>query len=154
MMEAPEGLPQARADANARTARNLLFAELLGNGGLYSLNYARFLSDDVSLRVGVDYFEVFGASIILVPVMVNYLGIGSGDHRLELGIGPVLATASESVNSSTSVSQGGFAVGGTATIGYRYVPRDGGFTFNLGFTPIFGQGGFLPFGGMGFGAAF
>ncbi|MSP24442.1 MAG: hypothetical protein EXR75_04625 [Myxococcales bacterium] len=34
----------------------------------------------------------------------------------------------------------------------RYRPHDGGFNFGIGITPIIGDGTFLPFGGMSFGA--
>jgi hypothetical protein len=43
---------------------------------------------------------------------------------------------------------------GTGVVGYRYVPSHGGFDFGIGFTPLFGEGGFLPWGGMHFGGVF
>jgi len=45
-------------------------------------------------------------------------------------------------------------VGGTATIGYRYQQNDGGFLFRIGFTPLFGSGGFQPWGGLSLGFSF
>jgi hypothetical protein len=153
----------------ARTARNVLFVELLGNAALYSVNYARFITDDISLRFGFEYVSLSvsssgsssgssttgNASLLFVPIMLNYYGIGSLDHKLELGIGPMFGYASASVDTGDQVASGrGLAVGGTAVIGYRYIPHDGGFTFNVGFTPIFGIGGFMPWLGLGFGAAF
>lgn len=139
-------------DTNARSARNVVFAELLGNAGLYSINYERFITDDVSVRVGFEYFSfslnllgnTSSTSVVVAPVMLNYLGIGSRDHKLELGIGP------EVFRTITS----GLEVGATATVGYRYVPHDGGVTCNIGFTPIITRHGFLPWGGLGLGGAF
>jgi hypothetical protein len=150
--------------STARTAYNVLYVELLGNGVIYSLNYERFITDDIDLRIGFDFFSLSArsgnehahASVLFVPIMVNYLGIGSADHKFELGLGPLLVYASAGVGGigDSTAHASGFGVGGTATIGYRYVPHDGGFNFKIGFTPLFGRGGFLPFGGVGFGAVF
>ena len=55
-------LAPAAASAQERTARNGLYVELGGNAGVWSLNYERFVTDDVSLRIGgskvsVDHFD-------------------------------------------------------------------------------------------------
>ena len=79
-----------------READNSLYLELGGSGAVYSLNYERFVHDDVSLRVGFGYVSLKGANIdggtvtadvsmLTIPVTASYLGIGSGNHRLELG---------------------------------------------------------------------
>lgn len=147
-----------------RSAANVLYIEGLGNGGLYSLNYERLFADVVSLRVGFSYAA--GTSTLsgggstsssswtwlTVPVMVNYLGIGNDRHHLELGAGILFLHVTGST-STTSFAEGG-AVGGTATLGYRLQPREGGFVFRAGFTPIFGRGGILPWGGISLGGAF
>lgn len=149
----PAGEPAAPA---TRTAKNLLFVELGGNGGVYSINYARFIGDDFMFRLGAEYFafSFLGSevSVFLAPIVVSYLGIGTADHKLELGVGAVLGYASTTGSELVSGGQG-LAYGATGTIGYRYVPHDGGFTFNVGFTPIFGDG-FFPGFGMGFGGVF
>ena len=49
---------------------------------------------------------------------------------------------------------GGTAVGGTATIGYRYQPSNGGFLFRIGFTPFFAEDGFAASGGISLGFSF
>ena len=147
-----------------RTAKNTLFVELLGNGLFYSLNYERFVTDDIAIRAGLGYFSVGGsskgsnarASLFSMPIMFEYFGIGSADDKLELGIGPVLfyASASGSFIGDTARSSGTF-LWGTATIGYRHAPHDGGFAFKIGFTPIFGKFGFIPYlPGIGAGAEF
>ena len=43
---------------------------------------------------------------------------------------------------------------GTAIAGYRYVRPGGGFTFRAAFTPLFGEGGFLPWAGVAFGYSY
>ena len=50
------------ASAQERTAVNSVFAEGLGPGLLYSLNYERTLENDFGLRLGVSYMS-FGASV-------------------------------------------------------------------------------------------
>jgi hypothetical protein len=165
---AAQGEEGGTAPEQGRTARNVLYVELLGNGGLYSLNYERFVTDDIDLRLGFDYLSLSlagfdsngnkatgSATVLFIPLMFNYFGVGGQNHKLELGAGPLFLYASaEASGVGEQVNGSGVAIGGTATIGYRYVPRDGGFNFKVGFTPIFGAGGFLPFGGLGLGAVF
>ncbi len=145
-----------------RTAKNSLYVELLGNGGLYSLNYERNLTDDVTARLGFSYLSLSAsasddsASVTFMsfPLMANYL-LGGGNHHLELGAGATVLYASGEVESGGSRSSGdGVGVAGTATVGYRYQPRDGGFLFKVGFTPLVGSGGFLPWGGLSLGGVF
>jgi hypothetical protein len=147
-----------------RTANNVLFVELAGNAGIYSLNYERFFTDDIAARIGFGYIsltaysgsESASASILFVPLMASYMGIGSADHKLELGAGPLFVHASARASGigSSAANASGFGIAGTASVGYRYVPHDGGFDFKIAFTPIFGAGGFLPWGGLGLGYVF
>lgn len=147
-----------------RTANNVLSVELAGNAGIYSVNYERFFTDDIAARIGFGYIsltassgsESASASVLFIPVMASYMGIGSADHKLELGAGPLFVNASASVSGvgSSAAHGSGFGVAGTATLGYHYVPHDGGFDFKIAFTPIFGAGGFLPWGGLGLGYVF
>lgn len=150
-----------------KTAANALYVEALGNAGMYSLNYERLFLRQVALRVGFS-FVTMGASassggstvssrvsLLMIPVMANYIGIGNERHHLELGGGIVLANVSGSSTSGTaSVSGSGFGVLGTVTTGYRYQPLSGGFLFRAGFTPFFGRGGFQAWGGFSLGGAF
>ena len=147
-----------------RTANNVLFVELAGNAAIYSVNYERFFTDDIAARIGFGYIsltatsgsESASASLLLVPLMASYMGIGSADHKLELGAGPLFVHASAKASGigSSASSGSGFGIGGTASFGYRYVPHDGGFNFKIAFKPIFGAGGFLPWGGIGLGYVF
>jgi hypothetical protein len=94
------------------------------------------------------------ANLMLFPIMANYL-IGPGNHKLEIGAGPLLLYASAKASVGGDVTSGsGAALAGTAVFGYRYVPRDGGFTFRGGFTPVFSAGGFQPWVGLSFGYVF
>jgi hypothetical protein len=152
----------ARADAT-REANNALYLELGGNGAVYSLNYERFVGRDVALRAGFGYVSLKGAKIdggtvtrdiglLTIPVTASWLGIGSGNHRLELGAGAVFADITGETSSDGAEAFGSDSgVVGTAIAGYRYVRPGGGFTFRAAFTPLFGEGGFQPWAGVAFG---
>jgi len=157
---APGGLENLTPPSEERTANNSIFLELLGNGGLYSVNYERIFGDsNFSLRAGFSYFSLSAGdsstSLITIPLLVNYY-IGGLDHKLQLGAGALGAYVSASTTSTGTgyLSGSGVGVAGTAVVGYRYIPHDGGFNFGVGFTPIVGAGGFAPFGGISFGGGF
>jgi hypothetical protein len=84
------------------------------------------------------------------PIMVNYLS-GEGSGNLELGIGVIPLTVS--IGGDSGLKRG-TAVFGTATLGYRFQPLDGGFMFRIGLTPFFNSGGAVPSGGLSLGYAF
>ncbi|HET6922982.1 MAG TPA: hypothetical protein VFI16_07535 [Anaeromyxobacteraceae bacterium] len=151
-------LAPVAASAQERTARNGLYVELGGSAGIWSLNYERFVTDDVSLRVGGSYTSVtdsFSTSVSLAtfPLTASYLGVRSGSHALELGAGVVFASASVSTT-SVGVEAFGSGVIGTAILGYRLAPLDGGFNLRVAVTPLFGEGGFFFWGGVALGGLF
>lgn len=158
----PSYVPPPSSDG-ARTANNVIFAELLGNGLLYSVNYERFLSDDLSVRVGFGYVSVNAsssdssahASLLTVPVLVNYY-VGGVNNKLQLGIGGTFVdvSAATSTAGSGAVSGTGFMPIATGVVGYRYIPHDGGFAFGVGLTPFVGPGGFQAWGGLSLGGVF
>ena len=120
--------------AFSQSKPNSIYLEFLGNGGLYSVNYDRLFSDDVGVRIGFMYFEadkfIFAndLQILIIPITLNYL-IGSGNHKLELGGGPLIAFASGRASFFglfEGEKRSGSRVGATATIGYRYQKSYGG----------------------------
>jgi len=157
-----------------REAKNAIYADLLGPGLFYSLNYDRVLTDDLSARIGFSYLSFgvsasdgagttasAGFSYWAIPLTVSYLGIGSENNMFEVGGGGVimnvtgsgLVEASGEVDSSGNVSS--TMVGMTALAGYRHQPADGGFVFRVGASPVMVMGsGFLPWGYLSLGAAF
>lgn len=155
-----------------RTAMNSIYLELGGSGPLYSLNYERFLGDELSVRLGLMFMSVSvtatsGTSTASanvtwfdVPLTMSYLGIGGPNHKLELGAGAVMMYFSGKGASTFNAvaSANGFVLAPTAIVGYRYVPTDGGFNFRAGFTPLFisagGQSTFFPWGGVAAGYSF
>ena len=154
-------------DPIVRTAHNALYVELLGNALFYSLNYERIFGDSWAARIGVGYFSVSvtassggetassSTSVLTLPLMANYLGVGSRSHKFELGVGVLLIYVSGSVDTLAAESDGsGIGIVGSGSLAYRYVPYDGGFNFKIGLMPLFGAFGFLPWPGMALGAVF
>ncbi len=148
-------LAPVESRAQERTAKNTFYVELLGNGLVYSVNYERFVGNDVAFRLGAGYISAndsgFYGSLFALPVTASYLGVRSGNHALELGGGAVVASYS---GGKVKVIDSDTGVAGTAIVGYRYAPTSGGFTFRVAFTPVFGAGGFLPWGGAAVGMLF
>jgi hypothetical protein len=163
-------VPAAEITAG-RTAKNALYVELGGNGGIYSVNYERFLIDDGAVRLGLMYMSIgvsagsgmnrasSGATWLSVPLMFNYYGVGSENHKIELGGGLVFMHMSAGVSTFDATAKAsGLLTVGTASIGYRYAPAAGGINFKIAFTPLFffasDAGAFLPWAGLSFGYGF
>ncbi len=78
--------------AQADVAKTSVYLELLGNGGLYSLNVERKLTSNFYGRIGFGSWssdDLWGAgenSIVTFPVMGNVLN-GKGSSKLEVGGG-------------------------------------------------------------------
>jgi hypothetical protein len=139
--------------SDERTAMNTLYAEGLGAGGAYSVNYERLVLNDLGIHIGFSYWSVSASasgggttasasgSFIAVPITASYLGVSSGNHALELGGGITIWNISVTGNSGGFVgAANGFIPIGTAIVGYRYQPREGGFNFRVGASPLFGKG--------------
>jgi hypothetical protein len=150
------GSAAAQDAAGPRVASNTFFVELGGNALAYSLNYERFFTPKLGLRVGGMYLRAdddAGESldVALVPVMATYL-LGPGNGHFEIGGGLGLATAS--FEDADIGNDRGSEIYGTATFGYRYQKPTGGVIFRAGFTPLIGSGGVLPWAGVSVGYAF
>jgi len=144
---APRGEP--------KLAENTIYAEGLGAGLAYSLNYERMVAESVGVRAGFSYMS-FGASatsssgqtssasatFMTFPITASYVGIRSGKHALELGGGATLMSASGSASGIGASSSGsGFGALGTAMVGYRIHPVEGaGFNFRVGAMSLMGKG--------------
>ncbi len=132
-------------------AKNAWFLEAAGNGGIISGNYERFLFQNVGLRVGLGtVYMGFTAPIMIdfctVPIMIDfYFG---DDNKIELGFG-IVYSAGEDLDGREFEG-----VNGTATIGYRYQPVNGGSIFRIGLTPYFSGDGIQFWLGISFGNTF
>jgi hypothetical protein len=133
--------------AQERAPQNAVYLELLGNGGLLSINYDRKLSDRFSLRAGAGSWGSEGTgwdgrevetTMTTFPLLANYLG-GSGSGRLELGAGLLFGHRNrESSFGEPDVSYSFTSL--TGVIGYRYQPSRRGMMFRIGATPFLGLG--------------
>ncbi len=157
-------LPAAAQQPEVRTKHNVLYLELGGNALIYSVNYERFFTDDLAVRVGAGFLSATGTdtagnsarvSILLAPLMLGYTGARSGAHAFEVGGGLVLAHAGAKVNDTGGTDfKSGTEIWPSATLGYRYAPLSGGFHFKAAFTPVLAAGNFLPWFGISAGVIF
>ncbi|RZS96412.1 hypothetical protein [Cecembia calidifontis] len=140
----------AQEEAEVFTAKNVVYAELLGNAGLYAVNYGRifYQKDKLKLMGGLGFsmiplkgFEPFYPNFWSPVIPVEFSAFwGKSRHHLELGIGSYVfqnrkywfdpefppTYIREIVHWDTSV---------TMRIGYRYQKPEGGFFFRAGYTP-------------------
>ena len=117
---------EGKTELSQVKAKNAVYLELVGNGGIISANYDRFLTQNVGLRIGVgSLLSSFGE--VTFPVMVNY-NIGK-DYRFEIGVGLLHIPDGKWDGTLPCVN-----------IGYRYQSIEGGNVFRIGFTPFLGEG--------------
>lgn len=125
-----------------------VFLEGLGPSLIVGLNYdTRFSNrrDGLGGRAGLGYFAAGGNNLLTIPVMLNYL-LGKEKHYFEVGLGATFATgAIEDIGFTDSNKTKGSNFIGTSVFGYRYQPLDNGFQFRAGFSPVFGNGYFIPY---------
>ncbi|HVH41491.1 MAG TPA: hypothetical protein VM925_04080 [Labilithrix sp.] len=159
-------LETAPAPAPTETpAANVIFAEVLGSGLLYSLNYERFVDRwNLGLRAGASFFTYdvssYGSTgnltIVTFPLLASYY-LGWRSHKLQLGLGATILHTKVATDSQGTAFEGersGTGLAPSAVVGYRYVPRDGGISFGIGFTPLLRATKFLPWGGATVGYVF
>lgn len=137
-------------ETQPRTSTNAVYADLLGEGMLYSVNYERIFLDSVALRVGASYLPfsfvtTSGASVdaesyhlLTFPVTLSWVGLYSGKHGLEVGGGATMISTIGTPPSG-SIAADGDQVLGTIHVGYRIQPPDSGFLFRVGALGMFGR---------------
>jgi hypothetical protein len=154
------------------------YAELLGNGGLYSLNYdmrtVKGRRNGWGVRAGIEYlgFSADSAgvsgiafSLLGLPFAVNYL-FGSKRGFLELGLGATWLRAKVKITNPTTppdetvdvpivgINVKGAIVIGTFNIGYRYMPYGSGLMFRAVVSPIIAGDQVIPSIGFSMGYKF
>ena len=136
-----------------QTAAKAAYVEI-GGPGLLSANFdMRFTNKEngIGFRVGVGAFSISGISVFTVPLGLNYLIGKSKKNYFEVGAGFTYLDISAKHKGTSKNFTSSF---GNITLGYRYAPAKGGFFFKAELTPIFGDGFFIPIGGLGFGYKF
>jgi len=144
--------------ANSQTPTNqACYIEFFGNGGLYSLNYERRISDNYHARLAVTSWSFgFGEGHhLLFPLMVNYFSTEESiSPEFGVGIVPGISdgTSPDYIFAAKEHSKITFI--STATIGIRYQPA--GLLYRLSYTPLFNihNKRFASFGGISCGFTF
>ncbi len=112
--------------------QKVIYFELLGNGGFYSVNYEHFIKDRVSLRGGISYMfhtkddliiDVGGLTV--VPISINRIMHIKGDSFFETSIGP-----------SFGIVSGSAAVAIVSGIGFREQPTGKGTFTRVTLNPL------------------
>ncbi|MVN20902.1 hypothetical protein [Mucilaginibacter arboris] len=140
---------QQTFDSGTGRAQNV-FVELYGQGLLFSANYdTRFSNkrDGIGGRVGIGYFAVDGNNLTTIPIGLNYL-LGKGRNFFEVGLGATYLSAKLSGDDffkSDNSDVTGSEIIGTMSFSYRLQPINSGFALRAGFSPIFGNGFFIPY---------
>jgi hypothetical protein len=118
-----------------RHPKNSLYLELLGSGGIYSVNYERQVLSNFYGRAGMAVFKEFEFisdsknTITSFPVMIGYLS-GKGKSHFEISGGLLFGNKQDSGTKHKILDLIGF-------IGYRYRKPEGALVFRAGITPFY-----------------
>ena len=150
------------------TGQSSFFAELGGPGILFSANFdQRFGKSHVGVggRAGLGFISGYfddndpnnydgsPKSILSVPIQLNYVfGKASSVHTFEVGLGVTFLGRKVSIlefpyDEPTQIY-------GTASFMYRRQPKNGGFSWRGGITPLIARGYIQPFAGFSCGYNF
>ena len=148
----------------ALAAKNSVFVEGLGNGGLYSFNYDRRIAPTWNVRIGFSNYRVDAnladvlsgsASAVIVPLVGSYLyNFPDSPSYLEVGAGISSAFLSVSASTVAPTATTAYVPIPTVVAMYRLMPAEGGFSLRAGVTPLFLPGLFLPWLGVSLGWTF
>jgi hypothetical protein len=115
--------------------KNSFYLELLGNGGLYSINYERNITSNTCIRIGFATWKVtdimsktYMGRMTTVPVLASYY---TGLKKSHFEIGGGFLFGKENMYNGTNP-----ILNLTLFIGYRYQPQNRGIIFRAGFTPF------------------
>ncbi len=158
---------------NTVPGQTMFYAELGGPGILFSANIdRRFNKSTLGFggRIGLGfittvvpvgsaspygYYNYQTRSIVTIPLQLNYVfGKPNSVHSMEVGAGVTFSGKKIDIFNNNNYNGTGSSVFGTASFMYRKIPKDGGFTWRIGFTPIIGGGYIQPSGGVGIGYSF
>ena len=159
------------AQKNTVPGQMSFYAELGGPGILFSANIdGRFTKSQLGFggRVGIGFVTMDEynyntgyyktQSVATFPIQLNYIfGKPNSVHAFEVGAG--VTFTGKKIDLFNNYYDGTnnevlSSVFGTACFMYRRQPKDGGFSWRIGFTPIIGNGYIQPSAGVSFGYNF
>jgi hypothetical protein len=161
------------AQKNTVPGQMSFYAELGGPGILFSANIdGRFTKSQLGFggRIGIgfvqsdtyynsnngSYYQT--QSVATFPIQLNYIfGKSNSVHAFEVGAGVTFTGKKIDLfnnNFNGYNNEVLSSVFGTASFMYRRQPKDGGFSWRVGFTPIVGSGYIQPSGGVSVGYNF
>jgi hypothetical protein len=123
---------------NKNQVKNAIYFELLGNGGIYSVNYERRFGEQLWGRSGASYFPAAYDGLATLPVGLSYL-FGKQAKFFELGLGTTLfyAASDDYLFNFDDDDSKVFSAGITATIGYRFQPPEKDLFFKAALIPAY-----------------
>ena len=154
---------------SSRPGQMSFYAEVGGPGILFSANFdARFTKSALGFggRIGIGFLThdeyhydsiYYGnyktKSVATFPIQLNYIfGKPSSVHSFEVGAG--VTFIGKEIDLFYYDERNPSAVYATASFMYRRQPKDGGFSWRIGFTPIMGRGYIQPSGAVSVGYNF
>ncbi len=161
----------AQNKTNSSTLSNTsFFAELGGPGILFSANIDKRFKKQSALgfggRIGLGFVSGYDItynpnggyydnrkSVVTIPLQLNYLfGKPNSTSAFEVGAG--ITVAGRKLNIFDDYNSEGTSVYGNASFMYRRMPKEGGFSWRVGFTPIISRGYIQPLGAVSIGYNF
>ena len=143
--------------ASAQSAAKSIYFEL-GGAGLATFNYdMRFQKkeDGLGFKVGAGGYNIDQQRALFFPAGLNYLFGKDGKNYFEVGAGITIVSFKDRYYDINNERPKFTATFGHAFFGYRLQPKNGGFLFRAGLTPIFMRGTFFPYwAGVSFGYKF
>ena len=153
---------------NSYAQKNAIAAYVeLGGAGIASANFDMRIQkkeDGLGFRVGIGALSVrsdFGSNsdkttLTTIPLELNYLVGKDQRNYFEMGVGATIISINDRSTGYYGTSNDKFrSTFGHLYFGYRLQPKNGGFLFRAGLTPVFGNGFFIPYwAGVSFGYKF
>lgn len=131
--------------------KNLIFGEAAGNGLALSINYERYLTKNISARIGYGFFSI---PVTLwfhsLPLLINY----NFDKPFELGIGTVLYSTTTSGKGAGYFGEKKDGILITTTIGFKRINKN--VVARVSLTPFYNiqDSKIKLYGGISFGITF
>jgi hypothetical protein len=115
----------------ASGTHHALYAELLGSGIFYSLNYEYRLNKWIALRGGgglmTSSADKSYSNLLLMAMFIS----NNDGHAFEFGAGGV------GVRLKDTDGSGSFGMAGALAVGYRFQTIEGGVMFRVTYTPLY-----------------